>query len=387
MSTADTIAAARPHETPSTPRPLEPVAPVGLDPTLAGAGAERRYLVARGVDGWLVGGLAIVAWLVFVGLPGLPQLEVPAFQGAALWVLLAIIATNFGVSYHLAYGQGRSEVLRHRGALVVVPLVLVAFGVAVVIATALDLTDSARSGARIGLVAVYSLTTWHYVKQTYGVVRIGAAINHVHLGRRTAQILRYGLYPLWLFEASTVWSRGYVANDYGFDASFTLLPGSTVSLMRTGSVVSLTAIVAALMVVAVQARRVPPATMWTPYAVAALWIVWQPDHVSAVLVLGAAHALQYLACAHRVEVVWGVERHEPRTIWWCSVFGGALATGMLLTYWLPMWFGYAGGSRLGVTMAAMLFVVFNLHHYAIDAVLWRSRDGHVRRITRGPSPP
>lgn len=379
-ATSETIAPAGPSGSSTASAASDPSSPTTPD-----VPAGRRYLVAPSLDGWLVGGFAIVAWLLFVGLPGVPSPQIPALQGAVLWALLAIIATHFGVSFHLAYGQGREVVRRHGVALIAIPVALVVFAAGVVLAMALDLAGVAGSGARIGLVAVYSLTTWHYVKQTYGVVRIGASLHDIALGPRVARVFRFGLYPLWWFEASTVWSRGYVANDYGFDASFTLLPESTVVAFRVGSMLSMTAIAASLLLIAVQQRRRLPATVWSPYAVALLWIVWQPDHVSAVLVLGAAHALQYLACAHRVEVVWGAERREPRTMWWCSVFGGALATGMLLTYWLPMWLGYAGGAQLGVTMAAMLFVVFNLHHYAIDAVLWRSRDGHVRRITRGPS--
>lgn len=337
-------------------------------------------MVSPSLDGWLVGGLAVVAWVLFTGLPGLPSFGIPALQGAALWVLLAVIATHFGVSYHLAYGQGREALRRHPAALLVVPIILLTFAGTIITATSLGLTDLARTSTRLALVMVYSLTTWHYVKQTYGVVRIGAALGGLSIGPAAARVLRYGLYPLWLFEAASVWSRGYYVNDYGFDASFALLPTSTVAAFRIGSLLSAAAIALTVIGLTLQQRRVPPSTVWTPYAVAFLWIVWQPDHVSAVLVLGAAHALQYLACANRAELVWGAERGEPRLMWWCSVFGGALATGMLLTYWLPMWLGAAGGPRVGVTMAAMVFVVFNLHHYAIDAAIWRSRDGHVRRI-------
>lgn len=335
-------------------------------------------LVSSRVDGWLVGGLGIVAWLMFSGVPGLPA--VPALNGFALWVLLAVVATHFGVSYHLAYGQGRAEVRRHWLPLVAVPAVLGCFAVGVGLATALGVEVVSRGGARLGLVAVYSLTTWHYVKQTYGVTRLAATLRGLPIEPRHATVLRFGLYPLWFFEAATVWTQGYRANDYGFDASYSLLPSGTVAAMRVGSLLALAVIVHALIALSVAWRRVPPAAVWTPYAVAFLWILWQPDHISAILVLGAVHALQYLACAHRAELTWGAERGEPRVIWWCSVFGGALATGMLLTYWLPMWLGFADGGRLGVTMAALVFVVLNLHHYSIDAAVWRSRDGHVRRI-------
>ncbi|HSL59275.1 MAG TPA: hypothetical protein VK866_15620, partial [Acidimicrobiales bacterium] len=261
------------------PRPAEPATPPGAPVTTATAprvDVDRRSLVSPALDGWLVGGLAIVAWVLFAGVPGLPDVTIPAFRGAALWVLLAIIATHFGVSYHLAYGQGRAALREHRWALVVVPVALLAFTAAVVAATAVGLTGPARAGARLALVTVYSLTTWHYVKQTYGVVRVGAALGGLRIGPGPARVLRYGLYPLWLFEAATVWSRGYRATDYGFDASFTLLPEWTVAAFRYGSLLSATAIAATLVGLAVQQRRILPSTIWTPYVVAFLWIVWQP---------------------------------------------------------------------------------------------------------------
>jgi hypothetical protein len=123
--------------------------------------------------------------------------------------------------------------------------------------------------------------------------------------------------------------------------------------------------------------------MWTPIVAGLLWLTWTPDHVSGILVLGALHAIQYLVCAHRAELAWAVERGEPRVNWWASVFGAGLATGMLLSYWLPMWLGSAtGATSLGLFPAALLFVFFNLHHYAVDAAIWRSGGDHIRRIVR-----
>ena len=34
----------------------------------------------------------------------------------------------------------------------------------------------------------------------------------------------------------------------------------------------------------------------------------------------------------------------------------------------------------------LTFVALNVHHYAIDAAIWRSRGEHIRRIVQGPAP-
>ncbi|MEM1335358.1 MAG: hypothetical protein AAGG08_18065 [Actinomycetota bacterium] len=340
---------------------------------------RRPYLVRRRFDGWLLGGLAITAWALMAGLPAL-GVELPGFRGPVLWALLAATATHFAVSYHLAYGPGRDHIAAHRLALVIVPSLLL-FGVlAVTIAVFFDVEAVSYRGPQAGLVAVYSLTTWHFVKQTYGVMRAAAALTRVTISDRMARALRYGLYPMWLADAATVWTSGYQANDYGFDASYSVLPSSTVEILELVSLGSAVVVVGALVAIGLRSRRLPP-SVWTPYGSAILWIVFQPDHLSALLVFGAAHALQYLAFAHRAEVEWARHESHPQPVLrWCGVFGGALAAGMMATYWLPMWLGYADGRQLGVTLAALVFVVLNLHHYAVDAVIWRSRGAHTQRI-------
>jgi len=65
------------------------------------------------------------------------------------------------------------------------------------------------------------------------------------------------------------------------------------------------------------------------------------------------------------------------SIWW------ALATGLLLVYWLPRLLTDATQTTsLGAIPAALLFIFFNLHHYAVDASIWRFGGQHIGRITR-----
>jgi len=341
--------------------------------------------VSPRLDGWLVGGLGIVAWVVLVrplGIGG--SVAVPAIDGGLMWVLLAITGTHFGISYHLAYGQGRSEVQRHWLALVAVPAVLFVACTAVVAAALVGASAAAELGVRLLLVAVFSLTGWHYVKQVYGVARLTGAVHGLGIDTTAAKVLRYGLYPLWFLNASIVWTQGYRPASYGFAGGFEVLPPVTEGLLAVAAVTSGVVVVGCFVRLALQWRRPPPAAMWTPYAVGFLWFVWTPGHVSTFLVLGALHGAQYLVCAHRAEVAWGEARAEPSPlVWWASVFGGALAAGMLLSYWMPMWLGDAtAATSAGSVVAVLLFAWFNLHHYAVDAAIWRSRDGHVQRIVR-----
>jgi hypothetical protein len=350
------------------------------------ARAPSRSLVGPRVDAWLLGGLGVLAW-VFLSAPGpVPEGLVPVMSGVVFWILLALVGTHFGVSYHLAYGQGREAVLRRPFALVVVPVGLVLATLVLCMAALMGADELARGGVQVGIMAVFTLTGWHYIKQVYGVSRVGASLQGLGIPPLIGKILRYGLYPVWFVDALATWVPGFLDEYYGFGAGVTWVPRwvlDGMGLVATGGAV---VVVGCWVVLSAQWGRLVPATMWAPYVAGFLWLTRPPDHFSAAVVLGALHAVQYLACAHRAEVAWAVERGESRVVmWWTSVFGGALATGMLLSYWAPMWLGWVtDGTSVGLIPAAMLFVTFNLHHYAVDAVIWRSRDGHLRRIVKGP---
>ncbi len=346
----------------------------------------RRFLVSRWADGWLVGGIGVAVWILF----SMPSWGGPSFtsevSGPLYWILIAISGTHFGVSYHLAYGQGRDVVRRRWPALVATPAVLALLSFAFLVAAIVGSDRVADEGVRLLLAMVFTLTSWHYIKQVYGVARVGASLQGLSIDRSTVLVLRYGLYPLWLVQAVAIWGGDGGASFNGFAASYDLLPTWIEPIFTVCSYGAAVLLVGAFLHLCATWRRLPPASVWTPYAVGFLWFLFPPSYVSAALVFGALHALQYLACAHRAEVEWGVERGATASTWWWScVFGGALATGMLLVYWLPQWLtNVAGTSAVGLAPVAMLFAFFNLHHYAVDASIWRFGGDHVRRIVHGP---
>jgi len=349
----------------------------------------RRILVARRVDAWLVGGLGIAAWLALTAL-NILEVPVPALTGGPIyWLLLAISGTHFGASYHLAYGEGRERVRARWLPLIAVPAGLLALFVIIGAAKVVGADRFVDESMQLLLVAVFTLTSWHYIKQVYGVARLGASMAGFSLTTPEVRVLRYGLYPLWFLEASRVWSGRSGASFDGFEISYSVLPTAVANAARPVALLAGVAILVVLGSLWARTGRVPPATLWSPYVASFLWFLFPPSLASLVLAFAALHGLQYLACAHRAEMAWGVERGaQNKQWWWLSTFGGALATGMLLVYWLPQVLtDGTQASALGTIPAIMLFAGFNLHHYAVDATIWRFGGEHVRRIAKGPRLP
>lgn len=347
-----------------------------------------RALVNRHADPWLVGGAGIVIW---AGLStqrwGGPTIE-PIVSGPVWWILLAVSGTHFGASYHLAYGQGREAVAQRWVQLIAVPVGLTVAALAIGVAALAGAQRVVDESVRFLLTTVYTLTGWHFVKQVYGVARVAASLNGLSIPQRAVPLMRYGLYPLWFLEAVRVWSGDSGASFEGFTTGYSLLPSSMLTAFSALTYVAAVGAVALFASLWTQWGQRPPATMWTPYAVGFLFFMFPPSFLGLALVFSSLHALQYLACAHRAELVWGHERGIAPLTWWPSVFGGAFASGLLLVYWLPdLLTRGTNATAVGTAPAALVFVVFNLHHYAVDASIWRFGGEHIRRIVKGPIEP
>lgn len=349
----------------------------------------QRVLVQRSLDGWLLGGLGIAAWLAVSRLPVVGGPLLGPLDGRVIWVLLACASAHFGASYHLAYGEGREAVRRHPFWLAVAPIALLLACVMVVVLVQAGAVGSGRWMVRALLVLVFSTTGWHYIKQAYGVAMLSLKLRGVRVPASAVKALRYGFYPIWFVDLMDVWAQGHRATYRKYDIGVSLLPRWVEQGARVLAGACVVGVVVLLFALAAGQRRLPPMGAWAPYVAGGLWFVLPPNYVSAAAVIGATHSLQYLACVHRAEVEWGRERGERNLVhWWLCVIGGATAGGLLVASWLPNLLGRAtAGLALPGLAATLLFVALNLHHYAIDASVWRSRGDHIRRIVAGASSP
>jgi len=342
-------------------------------------------LVARGVDGLLVGWLAVGTW-VTVWLGGRLGWDASFIDlSVVYWAGAVITAAHFGLSYHLAYRGGPRAVRERPVALAYGPAALLAVLCGTVALSLAAGPDAARTVTSWLITSVYVMTSWHYVKQVYGVGRVGAAFAKLKLDTWDVRILRYGLYPLWFLGAAQMFVRNGGSYLAGYHFGFAIFPDATRDVLRVLALASALPLLVCFVRVARRSGRRVPSMMLAPYVAAFLWLGLPTNPVLALLLLAPFHALQYLAIGHRAEVAIADE-DAVGPVWWLNVFAGAACGGLLLSRWAPQLLDarFAGhdGPRL---FAAAFFVFLNLHHYLIDASIWRSKGGLVKAVVRGPA--
>lgn len=190
----------------------------------------------------------------------------------------------------------------------------------------------------------------------------------------------------WAVTLGRIWIEGAGSTYRRVDVTVNVFPPVTGTVLRSVALASLLLAVAVMVRASRRASTVPPMGMWASYAAGAFWLLYSPGVIGASVVGAGLHGLQYLACVHRAEVDWAVERGERDLgTLWLSLVGGALAGGLLLSAWLPSFLdnSFASGATPGI-YGSLIFIALNLHHYAIDAAIWRHDGPHLGRITKGP---
>lgn len=343
-----------------------------------------RALVHPAVDGWLLGGAAIVAWLALTPVDG--GAAPIAATGVIGSVFLALGAAHFGSTYHLAYGLPAELRRRYRWALVGVPVALAVVLGGIIAANSLGAHEQATSVVRWLFIVVFSLTGWHYVKQAFGVSLIAGRRRGIKPTRVESLTLRYAFYPAWAVSLGRVWIDGASSSYRGIDVTVNLFPTGSGAVLRAVAIGGLLVAFGIMARAGMRARAVPPMGMWAPYVAGGLWLLYSPGVIGASVVLAGLHGMQYLACVHRAELDWAHEQGEDAIpTLWLSLMGGALAAGLLLSSWLPTTLDASIDSpAMPGLYGSLLFIALNLHHYAIDAAIWRHDGPHIARISKGP---
>jgi len=367
--------------------------------------APSAFLVRRGLDTWLVGGLSLAVFAVVAALwplsGAVPSIGTQLRNLALIAPTLALFINypHFVASYRLAYWR-RDAATRH-------PLVLVFLPVALLVAMLLAfLTFDARVvvaghtiesfGSRLAgwLVAFMFLTVgWHYVKQAYGCSRVGARLRGFPIPAGRARILRYSMFPLWV----AVWARGNAGHetfDYaGVRYGSLGLPRWVIPVTNIGIVVG---VIAAAWVFATSwrsNRTVPPLLVVTPIVAMFVWWIPAAFNPTFFVLIPMFHSLQYLPFAAGVERGRTAARHPERRALRrrLALTAGALVIGGWMVFEIgPDLLDSATGSaaHLGLLFfTAMIPVLINIHHYFIDHVIWRAGEPEVfTHLVAAPAP-
>lgn len=355
----------------------------------------------RFVEFLLVGGATLflfpLAWLAVRSL-GLDTAEL-AVGFTAFHAAHVVNDPHFSVTYLLFYRDAkarafgpvltRGQRLRYVAAGLIAPLVLVTWAT-------LAIANGSARGLGWLVELMFFLVGWHYVKQGFGVLTVLSARAGVRYGAGERRVLLAHALAGWAYAwaspavaATEVEEKGVVytalAHPHGLERVAAVMLG-----------LSVVALVTMLVRKVLHERRLPPLAPLTGFLVSIwLWSIFSSVDPLMVYVVPALHSVQYLY------FVGLLERNRARAREGAPEFGrpvrdqllavaaSAVALGFLQFHLLPELLDLgrvlvphrapATLVDLGATpWFAALFAVVNIHHYAMDAVIWRRENPETR---------
>ncbi len=336
--------------------------------------APARAMFSPLVDVLCVGGLSIVVCGALLLLGRVPfDQSVPALLP---YVLTAGITwPHFLASYRLLYAT-RESILTYRTASLYFPAGLAAYG-------AFAIVESPSHPVHLHMFEIGAgvYLARHYTGQTWGMM---ASFSHV-AGVPFAAPERRAL--LWALNLIMGWHIAWALARSVWKVVPSLQPLAEALDAHIDVVGWLSAGIAtmALGAMARRIRRAPPARVVVPLVALYFWYALLRRDPTAIVIIQASHALQYLVFPLRIEETrraGPAGRLSPlRAMAWVlalAVVGLGIFAGIPAL--LRLSYVAAGGA--GDLSAAFLtvFVSFvNIHHYFIDGCLYKLRNPAVRR--------
>jgi len=364
---------------------------------------------SRFVEFLLVGGATLflfpLAWLAVRTL-GLDTAELAvgftAFHAAHL-----VNDPHFSVTYLLFYRDAKARAFgkafapaqraRYVAAGLVAPLLLLAW-------SALAITNGSARGLGWLVELMFFLVGWHYVKQGFGVLMVLSSRHGARYAPTERRVLLAHAFAGWAFAwaspavpATEVEEKGVVYTALAHPVGLERFTGVLLAL-------SVLALVAMLARKIQRERRLPPLGPLVGFLVSVwLWSIFSSVDPLMLYVVPALHSLQYLY------FVGLLERNRARAAEGAPHFGrpvrdhllalaaAAVVLGVVQFHLVPELLDlgrFLVPHRAPATLAdlgstpwfAALFAVVNIHHYAMDAVIWR-RENPETRFLYSPSTP
>jgi hypothetical protein len=367
------------------------VAPVDPEPSVRQRSRAWEFLVTGGITPFLYP----LSWLLrkSVGLDAADYaVGFTMFHAAHV-----INDPHFAVTYSLFYEDAKNRALgaafspaqrlRYWLAGFVAPLALAAWAV-----SALAMKSAAVLGAQIQL--MFLLVGWHYVKQGFGVMTVLSARRGVFYSSRERFVILAHCYAGWAYAWASPADPGTEVEEKG--VVFTTWARSLLLERVTFGVLLVTAAGLAVVLLAKWKRegRLPIATP----LVALLCSVWAWSIYSGIdplvrYVNPALHSVQYLFMVRLLKGNEAKEKEGPplfemsRKVRLGILAFTAVGLGLFLFHGAPQALDAAFVSKkdrftdLGPTpYFAAIYVFVNLHHYVMDAVIWRKENPKTRYL-------
>lgn len=370
-------------------------------PALAEAAPPAPGWRARLVELLLVGGatplLFPLSWLARRAL-GLDAAEY-AIGFTTFYAAFVINDPHFTVTYLLFYKDARGRAAgtsftgwqRARWLLagVVAPLALAAWAIA-----GLALRSPSILGGMIQL--MFFLVGWHYVKQGFGVMAVLSARRGVRFAKAERIALLAHCYAGWAYAWASPYDPGREVEEKGLVYRTLAHP---VGLERgTFWIFVASGVVVAALLLRKRLRE-GPLPVATPLVALVCsvwaWSIWSSVDPLVRYVIPALHSIQYLYFVWLLRAPEAREREGPPHFETSAkvrlgvLAVSALGLGWLLFHGAPTALDDLFTPRrsrftdMGPTpFFAALYAFVNIHHYCMDAVIWRRENPETRWLAR-----
>lgn len=372
-----------------------------LSATPLGDASAPRSRVGPWVEFLVVGGATPLLFALSALLRRFVDLDTAELAVGFTFFHLAYVVNDphFAVTYLLFYEDFRERAFgrafargtrtRYWLAGVIAPVVLLVWGLG---------AASASSPEHLGLLLelMFLLVGWHYIKQGFGVMMVLSARRGIRFapGERWL-ILAHG-YCGWAFAWLNPHTEGRLAQEKGVIYYAVARPQVLEMIALGATVVTGVALVAMLVRKSRREGRLPSLSALLAFVCSVwCWLVFSSVDPLVRYMTPALHSLQYLYFVWLLKRNEATERTEepyfeppPRERLAVLAFL-AVGLGVVLFHVAPealdTWFAeppdFGWALSIGPTpYFAALYAAVNIHHYAMDAVIWRRGNPRTRYL-------
>ena len=365
--------------------------PVNLDQQLAQAshsksemnrhGSSNQVIVSRRFDLIAGGGLSLLVAAVVIALSWSSPSGAGTFLLAIelyLFTDLFINGPHFMASYRLLYSR-RTNFRKH-------PLVTLAFPFLAGIFLAYIIYCSYQQDAQdpLGIMGILTLIApvvlaWHYTGQSWGTTACFAHLSGLTIRPKHRRLIRGGFLTLFIYHVAWAYdSTGIIQNTLSEQEAGEYLMRSIMSLCRVVVAAGFIAGLFGFWDLSKQTGKRVPIRTWLPWAGTFSWYVMVDLNPASFFLLQFFHAFQYLMFPLRVEL----NDYAPKP----NAFRHLIfyyVTLVSLGYLAFEWSSFDSIPKQLIPAGTAMMMMINLHHYFIDAVIWKIREPEVRKSLFG----
>ncbi|MGI9470966.1 MAG: hypothetical protein ACR2NZ_05515 [Rubripirellula sp.] len=344
-----------------------------------------KAIITPRIDALCGGGISLIIAVFVIAFGHLSQSPVTSWVLAIELYMITDVLINgphFMASYRLLYSK-QSNFRKHPWVTMAMPMLGFAFIGYVIYKCFANPAATATQPLPIITVLNFAAPVflgWHYVGQSWGMTASFAFLSGFRMTIPERRLIRCGFYALFLYHVTLACeAMGLLQQFLPQDEVGVYFMRAILSTCRVAVLVTFFLGLWGFIRLSQREQKHLPMRVWLPWLATYSWYVMVDVQPSSLFLVQGFHALQYLMFPVRVEVN---EHTTPGHRWPHLIVYYVLLVvlGVVGFHWADL-IGGVTESRLPIVTAT--FVTLNLHHYFIDAVVWKIRDPEVRHSLFG----